>query len=158
MAVDTYGLSWFLFCVLNVGIYIAFVMLSYTCVGEDILSHILLIFTLLCSCFYWYCFPVNNKGNVLPEKSNLKPTSSENGAFQFVAVLLSLYSMQKRERSSQFVLLLLIFKYILSLVLLLNFMQSCYQLSVTFSAFCFCSLIWGELFGEYPRGEQLMLC
>jgi len=77
------------------GYYIAFVMLSYTCVGENILSHILFIFTLLCSCSYWCCLPLRNKGNALPEKSNLKPVSSENNDFLFFPVLLSLYSTKK---------------------------------------------------------------
>lgn len=91
----SYRLSWFLFYILNVGIYITFVMPSCTCVGEDILSHILLIFILLCSCFYWYYLLVSNKGNVLPEKYNLQPISSENGAFQFYPVLLSFYSTER---------------------------------------------------------------
>lgn len=146
MAVESYRLRWSLFCVLNVDIYIAFVMLSDTCIGEVIYSPILLIFTLLCSCSYWYCLPLNNKGKALPEKSNLKPVSSENNAFQFFPVLLSLYSMKEGESSSQFLLLSFILKYLLSLVPLLKLMQSCYQLSVTFSPFSFCPLIWGELF------------
>lgn len=46
-----------------------------------ILSHVLLIFTFFCSCSSY--LPVSNKGIVLPEKSNLKLISSENGVTAF---------------------------------------------------------------------------
>lgn len=101
---ETYGLRWFLFSVQNVGISDSITKAVYTYIGEDVLSCILFIFTLSSSCYYQYCLPVSNKGNVLPEKSDLKPISPENCAFQFFPVLVSLYSMKKRQKFSIYTL------------------------------------------------------
>lgn len=97
MAVNTHRLRGFLFLILNVVIFIIFVMVSNICVGEDILSH-KFILTLLRSCFYWYCFPLNNKGSVLLEKSSLKPLTSKNSILLFSCLTKIVFYEGKREK------------------------------------------------------------
>lgn len=151
MAVSTHRLRGFLFWILNLFIFIIFVMLSNICVGEDILSH-KFIFTLLCSCFFCYCFPVSNKGSVLLEKFSLKPLASENSILLFSCPVKIVFCEGEREVLGLYSQLIL--KYILSLPLL-DFLQSFNHLSCLFF---FCSLIWDEQLRKYPREKQLMLC
>lgn len=136
MAVNAHRLRGFLFWILNVVIFIIFVMVSNICVGEDILSH-KFIFTLLCSHFYWFCFPVSNKGSVLLEKSNLKPLASENSLLLFSCQDCVLWRREKF-----LVYTHTIFKYILSLPLL-DFLQSFNQLCLFLVyIFLFSDLRW----------------
>lgn len=154
-AVNTHRLRGSLFLILNVVISINFVMVSNICVKISLV--ISSFFTLLCSCFYWYCFPVSNKGSVLLEKCSLKPLAPKN------SILLFFLSYEdgvlwRKEREVLGLYSKLIFKYILSLPLS-DFLQSFNQLSITFLTIYFCSLIWDELFRKYPREKkQLMLC